>query len=102
MIKYIQLLGLFILLGIHLVQQWTPLEILKLKVFDEFVPEKERSNYFSILSINEEDIENEGGYPLPRKRLSEIHLDLLNNGALGVGWVIAFPQPDRFGGDAEF
>ena len=102
MIKYIQLLGLFILLGIPLVQQWTPLEILKLKVFDEFVPEKERSNYFSILSINEEDIENEGGYPLPRKRLSEIHLDLLNNGALGVGWVIAFPQPDRFGGDAEF
>ena len=67
MIKYIQLLGLFILLGIPLVQQWTPLEILKLKVFDEFVPEKERSNYFSILSINEEDIENEGGYPLPRK-----------------------------------
>ena len=72
MTKYIQLLGLLILLGIPLVQQWTPVEILKLKVFDTFVPEKEPSGYFSILSINEEDVEKEGGYPFPRKRLADI------------------------------
>ena len=89
-------------LGIPLVQQWVPLEILKLKIFDELVLEKEVSNYFSILSIDEDDIAREGGYPLPRQRLAEIHRELLNNGALGVGWVIAFPQPDRFGGDEEF
>ena len=102
MTKYIQLLGLLILLGIPLVQQWTPVEILKLKVFDAFVPEKEPSGYFSILSINEEDVEKEGGYPFPRKRLADIQKALINQGALGVGWVIAFPQPDRFGGDKEF
>ena len=102
MIKYIQLLGLLVILGIPLTQQSTPLEILKLKVFDSLVPEKEESGYFSILSINEEDIEQEGGYPIPRKRLAEIQEALINRGALGVGWVIAFPQPDRFGGDNEF
>ena len=26
----------------------------------------------------------------------------MNEGALGVGWVILFPQPDRLGGDEEF
>ena len=102
MIRFFQLLCLLVLLAVPLVQQWTPLEIIKLKVFDSFVAEQQPSNYFSILSINEEDIAREGGYPLPRQRLAEIHLELLNSGALGVGWVIAFPQPDRFGGDAEF
>ena len=102
MIRFFQLFLLLVFLGIPLVQQWVPLEILKLKIFDELVLEKEVSNYFSILSIDEDDIAREGGYPLPRQRLAEIHRELLNNGALGVGWVIAFPQPDRFGGDEEF
>ena len=46
--------------------------------------------------------EDEGGYPLPRKRLAEIQNELINQGALGVGWVISFPQPDRFDGDIAF
>ena len=81
---------------------WSALEIIKLKTFDALVPEKEPSGYFSILNITEEDIAREGGYPLPRQRLAEIQIDLLNNGAIGVGWVMAFPQPDRFGGDPVF
>ena len=28
---------------------------------------------------------------------ASIHIDLLNEGAMGVGWVILFPQEDRFG-----
>ena len=93
---------LLIVLGIPLVFQSTPTEILKLKVFDYLVPEKEESGFFTILNITEEDVAREGGYPLPRQRLAEIHIELLQKGALGVGWVLSFPQPDRLGGDEVF
>ena len=102
MIRAIQLGFLLILLGAPLVQQWTPLEILKLKTFDTLVPEQKPSGYFSILNITEDDVEKEGGYPFPRNRLAKIQNELLDQGALGVGWVISFPQNDRFGGDTEF
>ena len=93
---------LLIVLGLPLVFQSTPAEILKLKVFDYLVPEKEESGFFTILNITEEDVAREGGYPLPRQRLAEIHIELLQKGALGVGWVLSFPQPDRLGGDEVF
>ena len=93
---------LLIVLGLPLVFQSTPTEILKLKVFDYLVPEKEESGFFTILNITEEDVAREGGYPLPRQRLAEIHIELLQKGALGVGWALSFPQPDRLGGDEVF
>ena len=93
---------LLIVLGLPLVFQSTPTEILKLKVFDYLVPEKEESGFFTILNITEEDVAREGGYPLPRQRLAEIHIELLQKGALGVGWVLSSPQPDRLGGDEVF
>ena len=96
------LLILLIVLGLPLLFQSTPTEILKLKVFDYLVPEKEESGFFTILNITEEDVAREGGYPLPRQRLAEIHIELLQKGALGVGWVLSFPQPDRLGGDEVF
>ena len=100
--KKLQLLGLIALLGLPLVLQLTPLEILKLKVFDSWIKDQEPSGYFTVLNITEEDIANEGGYPLSRQTLAQIHVNLLRKGAIGVGWVLAFPQPDRFGGDFEF
>ena len=93
---------LLLVLGLPLVYNPAFYETIKLKTFDAFVAEKQPSNYFSILNITEEDVEQEGGYPFPRKRLAEIQNELINKGALGVGWVIAFPQPDRFGGDLAF
>ena len=93
---------LFTVLLLPLAFQTTPLEVLKLKTFDTFLPEQQPSGYFSILNITEEDIANEGGYPLSRQTLAQIQINLLRQGAIGVGWVIAFPQPDRFGGDFEF
>tara|TARA_R100001224_G_scaffold113710_1_gene100240 strand:+ start:6146 stop:7900 length:1755 start_codon:yes stop_codon:yes gene_type:complete len=93
---------LIILLGVPLVLQISPLETLKLKTFDYFLPEQQPSGYFTILNITEEDIANEGGYPLTRQTLAQIQINLLRQGAIGVGWVLAFPQPDRFGGDFEF
>ena len=96
------LLVLVIVLSLPFVMQVNILEILKLKTFDALVPEQEPSGYFTILNITEDDISKEGGYPLPRQRLAEVQSQLIQKGALGVGWVIAFPQPDRFDGDEEF
>jgi len=96
------LLPILIILALPLVFQSTPTEILKLKVYDTFIKIPEESGNFVILNITEEDVEREGGYPLPRQRLAEIQIDLLNKGAIGIGWVISFPQADRMGGDEIF
>ena len=80
----------------------TPLEVMRLKTFDAFVQTPEPSGNFVILNITEEDVQARGGYPFPRQDLAEIHIELLEKGALGVGWVILFPQEDRFGGDKQF
>ena len=96
------LLGLIFILGSILILEPNIYQTLKLKTFDALVPEQEPSEYFTILNITEEDIANEGGYPLSRQTLAQIQINLLRKGAIGVGWVIAFPQPDRFGGDFEF
>ena len=90
------------LLSLPLIFQSTPTEILKLKTFDAFIKKQEPSGNFVILNITEEDVEREGGYPLPRERLADIQIELLGAGAMGVGWVISFPQADRMGGDARF
>jgi len=90
------------LLSAPIIYEIAPYEILKLKTFDTLVVEQEPSGYFTTLNITEADIEKEGGYPLSRQTLARIQIDLLNEGAMGVGYVIAFPQPDRFGGDAQF
>ncbi len=100
--KKLFILPLLLILALPLVFQSTPTEILKLKVFDTFIKHQEPSGNFVILNITEEDVEREGGYPLPRKRLADIQLELLGKGALGVGWVISFPQPDRLMGDEDF
>ena len=100
--KKLQLLGLIALLGLPLVLQLTPLEILKLKVFDSWIKDQGPSGYFTVLNITEEDVRDEGGWPFPRERLAEIHMQLLERGAMGVGYVIAFSEPDRFGGDEVF
>jgi len=96
------LLPILILLSLPLIFQSTPTEILKLKIFDAFVTTPKPSGNFVILNITEEDVEREGGWPLPRQRLAQIQADLINKGAVGIGWVVSFPQPDRMGGDEVF
>jgi len=96
------ILPILILLSLPLLFKSTPTEIIKLKTFDSFIKTPEPSGNFVILNITEEDVEKEGGYPLPRARLAEIQIDLLNRGAVGIGWVISFPQSDRMGGDKIF
>tara|TARA_R100000329_G_scaffold69099_1_gene60510 strand:- start:6015 stop:7754 length:1740 start_codon:yes stop_codon:yes gene_type:complete len=95
-------LALITLLAIPLALQVTPLEILKLKVFDTFVEKHKPSEYFTILNITDSDVRAEGGYPFPRQRLAEINDEIMAKGALGVGFVISFIDKDRFGGDSLF
>ena len=92
----------FILLALPLLFQLYPLQILKLQTFDTFVKKHEPSGNFVILNITQEDIQKSGGWPFPRQELAQIHIDILNAGAMGVGWVISLPNPDRFGGDESF
>ena len=90
------------LLTLPLIFNVTPLEVMRLKTFDAFIETPEPSGNFVILNITEEDVQERGGYPFPRQDLAQIQIDLINKGAIGVGWVILFPQPDRFGGDEVF
>ena len=90
------------LLTLPLIFNLTPLEVMRLKTFDAFVQTPEPSGNFVILNITEEDVQKRGGYPFPRQDLADIHRQLINEGALGIGWVILFPQKDRFGGDEIF
>ena len=99
--KWISLISIPILC-IPLLFNWQALEILKLKTFDALVQIPEPSGVFVTLDITEEDVSMRGGWPFPRQDLARIHLDLINAGAMGVGWVVAFPQADRFGGDKAF
>ena len=89
-------------LSLPMVYQTTPYQTLKLKTFDALIPKQQPTGFFTILNITEEDVIKEGGYPFPRSRLAEIQKKIYGNGAIGVGWVIAFTEKDRFGGDADF
>ena len=78
------------------------IEILKLKTFDLTVKKQEPSGNFVILNITEKNVTDRGGYPFPRQDYADIHVELLNKGALGVGWVFSFSEKDRFNGDEKF
>ena len=93
---------LIVLFTLPLIFQPVALNILKLKLFDALVETPESSGNFVILNLTEEDVDDAGGYPFPRETLANIHIDILNKGALGVGWVLAFPHKDRLGGDEYF
>ena len=57
---------------------------------------------FVIVNISQADIERLGGWPLTRQQLADIHIDLLNEGAIGVGYGMVFPFKSRTGGDEIF
>ena len=93
---------LLTLLTLPLLFNSVPLEVLRLKTFDALVPEQSPTGHFTILNIDEQFLDEQGGYPLPRETLAKIHNDILEAGALGVGWVMLFPHADRLGGDDAF
>ncbi len=78
------------------------LETLRLKTFDALVETPNSTGHFTVLNISEQDLNDMGGYPLPRQDLAKIHKDIMNAGAYGVGWVMLFPHADRMGGDDAF
>ena len=96
MTKYLIPLVLLVTLALPLAYQSTPTEIIKLKTFDAFVPEKEPSGYFTILNITDKDLEKYG-YPLRRDILAQINVALLQRGAIGLGLVMSFPIDSPFG-----
>jgi len=81
--------------------QPTLVEVIKLRTFDYFIETEDPTGTIVLLNLTEEDIQSEGGWPFPRERLAEIHIDLLNAGAASVSWVAVFSEPDRFGGECS-
>lgn len=77
-------------------------EIMKLRFFDYVIEVEKPTGNIVLLNLTEDDIQREGGWPFPRERLAEIHVDLLNAGAASVSWVVVFSEDDRFGGDEVF
>jgi len=104
MTKYLIPFLLLVLLGLPLIYEATPTEVLKLKTFDALIPEQEPSGYFTVLNITDDDINREGGYPLSRQRLAEIQKKIIDKGGIGVGWVVTFPNKGRLStnGDKAF
>ena len=100
--KTLQWLSLTTILAVPLLFQSTFTEILKLRTFDYLIERPESSGVFVVVNLEEQDLADYGGWPLKRSDLAKIHMDLLNSGALGVGYGISFNYPDRFGGDYEF
>lgn len=96
------IIPLLVILILPLIFQSTLTEIIKLRTFDKLVQTYEPSGNFMILNITDDDLQREGGWPLPRERLAEIQLEILGKGAMGVGWVISLPQADRMNGDSAF
>ena len=85
-----------------LVYQPTLIEVIKLKTFDSLVKTEEPTGNIVLLNLTENDIRKQGGWPFPRDKLANIHVNLLNAGATSVSWVAVFSEPDRFGGDKVF
>ena len=90
------------LLSLPLIFDMGFIKFMKLKTFDTFVPTFEESGYFTVINLDEDFVNAKGGYPIPRQDLAQIHADIINAGALGVGWVLAMPHADRLGGDDIF
>jgi len=90
------------ILTLPLLFNLAPLEVMRLKTFDALVTVPNATGHFTILNIDEEYLDEQGGYPLPRQTLAKIHNDIMEAGAYGVGWVMLFPHEDRMGGDDEF
>jgi len=99
-----RLLPLILILSLPILYEFKIYEILKLKTFDILIPEQQSSGYFTVLNITDDDINREGGYPLSRQRLSEINAQVIKKGAIGVGWVVTFPNKGRLSvnGDKAF
>lgn len=66
------------------------------------MPEYEESGYFTVINLDEKFVDEQGGYPIPRLELAKIHAEIINAGAIGVGWVLSMPHKDRLGGDEVF
>ena len=77
---------LLFFLTLPLVFNAPPLEIMRLKTFDYFVETPEPTGYFTILNIDENYLDEQGGYPLPRQTLAEINLQLLQKGHQDRDW----------------
>ena len=91
-----------ILVGIRALDPY-PVEVIRLKGFDWLQQADTPVHVEDIVLVNigERSLAEKGQWPWPRKNISALIDDLRANGAGVIGMAIMFPEPDRFGGDAD-
>ena len=94
---------LALLLRLHVVDWW-PLSLARDHLFDLYqtgAPTTPNSGHVVVVDVDEASLARFGQWPWPRSMMADVTRRLTAAGAV-VGFDVAFAEPDRQGGDAEF
>ncbi len=75
-----------------------PVEVVRLKIFDLYQQAQPRVpgvRPVAIVDIDEESLSQIGQWPWPRTIVAKLVQQLLAMGAVGIGFDVVFPEPDR-------
>ena len=92
-------LGLALLVFFVALQIWNPLPLhaMRLKVFDfyqQLQPREQKGYPVVIVDIDDKSLAEEGQWPWPRTRVSDMILEITRLGGVAVGFDILFSEPD--------
>ncbi|MGB0921467.1 MAG: CHASE2 domain-containing protein [Alphaproteobacteria bacterium] len=96
----VRVTGLVLLTALILLRIWdpAPVERLRLQSFDLYqrlVPHKAETSPVVIVDIDEDSLAKIGQWPWPRSDIAKLIVNLVNAGAVVVGFDIVFAEPDR-------
>lgn len=82
---------------------WKPIEMLRLKYYDELIGTLEpvKNDDIVLVNIGEQSLQENGQWPWPRQDMGELIRDLNASGAKSIALVLFFPEEDRMGGDQD-
>lgn len=95
--RTIGLLGLFLLLAIRVIDP-TPLEAMRLKVFDfyqQFNPRISKALPIVIVDIDDDSLKEFGQWPWPRTLIAQLVTNIAKTRSVAMAFDIVFSEPDR-------
>ena len=95
-----RLIALAVLLGLGVIRTIdpSPVESLRLRTFDLYQQIKPRENQarpVTIVDFDDESLAAIGQWPWPRHILAQMVTNLMQRGAIGIGFDAVFPEADR-------
>ncbi len=76
----------------------TPLELLRLRVFDTYQiikPREVTKRPVVIVDIDDASLDAQGQWPWPRTLIAKLVEEITSRGAIAIGFDVVFPEPDR-------